>query len=405
MQTIQCAIVGVSGYGATHLECVQELEREGLVKLQAVAEAYPQRCLETLAELKSRGVRVYDSYQGLLRHERELELVSVPVPIHLHVPIALACFERGMHVLLEKPPAVLVQDVDRLLAAAERHGCLCQVGFQSAFDPAMLKLRTRLADGAIGRVREMVVLGASKRWDGYYKRANWAGKLRVGDDWVLDGPLNNPLIHFVHQALLIACPREHESLRPLTARAELYRAHPIEGEDIVCARAELEGGITLLTYLTLCAPESVAPTVRIIGEQGSAVWQQGRFELEGPSGREELHHEAPLCRLVFDNMVRALRGEEKLHSPLSATRNVILHNNGCFLSAGRIRPVPSPLVRRFFTDAGDHDVATEVEDLPELIAQAVEARRLFSEIGVEWARPTPTVQLDFDWFDPSPLLG
>jgi len=411
MDPLRCASVGAAGYAAFHLDSVALLEADSLLKLEAVVVRRPQRCQERVDELKARGVKIYPDFDEMLRSERSLDFVALPTPVHRHRAMAVACFERGLPVLLEKPPAILIQDVDCMLEAAREYDCPCQVGFQSAFDPAMLGLRPRLLAGAIGKIEAMVVFGSWRRLDGYYARAQWAGKLRVGSDWVLDGPLNNPLIHYVHEALLMACPRDRDSLRPLTARAELYRAHPIEGEDIVCARAELEGGITLHTYLTLCGPagpppepDSPPPRIEIIGESGRATWQPCRFELEWPDGREEFSQDVATRPLVFYNMVRALRGEEPLGSPLSATRNVMLHNNGCFMSTGKIWPVPAERVRRHKAPDKD-DIATEVEGLGELMAEAASSRRLLSEMGVEWAHSTPTIDLDFDRFDPSGLLG
>ncbi len=407
MAPLRCAIIGIDGYGAVHLDAAESLEREGLIVLRAVAEAFPERCREKLQELGSRGVRIYDDYREMLRDEDGLDIVSIPTPIHLHVPMALACFERGLHVMLEKPPAALVQDVDRMLEAAERHGRLCQVGFQNIADAAARELKDRLCAGAIGEVKEIVVRGFWRRFDGYYARANWAGKLRLDGEWVLDGPLNNPLCHYVHQALFLCCPREHETSRPLTVRAELYHAHPIEGEDIVCARAELEGGATVFTYLTLCAPEHHPANISITAETGKAFWTSGRYELEGRDGRSEGSGAGEGTLALIRNLARAAAGEEQLCSPLGATRNVILHNNGCFSSAGTIRPVPAEKVQRYTSqrEGEEGEVLTEVQGLLAIMEEAARERRLFSEMDVEWAAETPTVQLDFDAFDPGPLLG
>jgi len=402
MDRLGYGIIGMGGWGVVHLRAVEALEREGEVTLRAVTTTSPDRHREKVDELLARGVRVYTDYLEMLQQERELDIVSIPAPIHLHVPMSMACFERGLHVMLEKPPAVLVQDVDRIVEAADRCRCLCQVGFQNVADPAARELKARIAAGEIGRVREMVVTVAWCRLDSYYTRARWAGRLRVGDDWVLDGPLNNPQCHYPHQALLVGCSREHDTLRPLTARAELYRAHRIEGEDILCARAELEEGVTLHTYLTLCAQDNYPPTIEVVGERGTAIWQLGRYEMKADAGHVDRSFELDEVAL-YRNLVRAVRGEEPLWSPPAATRNIILHNNGCFASTGVIRPLPEEKVRR--TPTPDGDVLTEVDALKSLIDQAAASRRLFSEMGVDWAVETPTVLLDFKSFDPSPLLG
>ncbi len=407
MAVLRCALIGVGGYGAVHLSAAQSLEKEGLIVLEAVAEAFPERCRQSLDELKARGVRVYDDYGDMLRREPALDMACIATPIHLHAPMALACFERGLHVFLEKPPAALVQDVDRMVEAAGRRGRLCQVGFQNVADPTAAELKRRLAAGAIGGVREVLVRGYWRRTDGYYARANWAGRLRVGNDWVLDGPANNPLCHYIHQALFLVCPREHDTLRPLAVEAEFYRAHPIEGEDILCARAWLEAGVVLLSYLTLCAPRHNAPRLDIVGERGAAAWTSGHWEVDGAGGRASGEAVPGSTTALLHNLVRAVAGQERLLSPIGATRNVVLHNNGCFKSAGKVHPVPQRWVRRYVSQEEDErgEVATEVDGLIEAMERAAAQGRLLSEVGVEWAVRPRKVTLDFDSFDPSPLLG
>ena len=385
-----------------HLSNVLALQEAGEVELTAVAEVRQDQNAETLAELRAKGVRIYDDYRAMLREE-EMSIVSVPAPISLHTQMAMAAFGRGAHVMLEKPPAVLVQDVDRMTAEAAERGLLCQVGFQNIGDPAARALKRHLMAGGIGAIREVVVLGMWRRYDSYYERADWAGKVRMGEDWVLDGPVNNPLIHYMHQGLFLACPEMNGTLRPLRVQAEMYRAHPIEGEDIFCARADLAGGVVMHSYLTLCAEASWAPTVEIVGTEGRAVWRTGDYELEGRTGHAAESMPQTGGQALFANLADGVRGGAELCSPIPATRNVILHNNGCYRSAGRIRAVPEQIVKRYRTEDGE--TATEVEGLTDMMRQAAERRRLYSEMNVPWAAPTPVAELDFDAFDPSFLLA
>jgi len=401
MMPFSYGIIGVGGYAGAHLASVLELQEQGEVRLCAVAEPFQDANRATLDELSAKGIRIYDDYRRMIESEA-LDIVSVPTPIPLHVPMATAALESGAHVMLEKPPAVLVQQVDELTRLAEDEGLLCQVGFQNIADPAARELKTRLLEGEIGRIRELVVVGMWRRTDAYYQRAGWAGKVRLGEDWVLDGPVNNPLIHYMHEALFLAGPEENTTRRPLSVQAELYRAHPIEGEDIVCARAELEGGATMHSYLTLCALTDPQATVEMVGERGRALWSSGHCEIEGPRGRSTITGVLENRTGLFANLLRALRGEEELWSPISATRNIILHNNGCYKSTGKIRRVPERFVKRPQTAEGD--TATEVDGLVEAMTEATATRRLLSEVGVEWAVSTPRVKLDFDEFDPTPLL-
>jgi hypothetical protein len=129
--------------------------------------------------------------------------------------------------------------------------------------------------------------------------------------------------------------------------------------------------------------------------------------LDGAGGRASGDASPEGTTALLRNLVRAVAADQELCSPLAATRNVILHNNGCFKSTGRIWPVPAEKVRRCVSDKeGERgEVATEVDGLIEAMERAAAERRLLSEIGVAWAVRTRKVALDFDSFDPSPLLG
>ncbi len=402
MTPIPYAIIGIGGYGSQHLAALLRLQEEGLVILKAAAEPFPERHPDKIEDLKRRNVRHYMDWREMLDHESALEAVSIPAPIPLHVPMAVECFERQLNVVLEKPPAVLVQDVDRLIKCAVRNGVLCQVGFQNMTDPTAHKLKKLLLDGDIGDLQNITVFGAWKRLDSYYHRSGWAGKLKLNGDWVLDGPLNNPLCHYVHQALFFAGDQQGETARPERLRAELYRAHPIEGEDVACTTAVLHTGATLNCFLTTCAPANEPLEIRIKGSKGTATWGPGTYGIENDSGRYTESGENTGAFEVIKNFVSALKNRETLLSPLESTRNVILHNNACFKSSGRVYPIPPESVRRYPVSgrAGATDTATEVPGLVDNMQQAAAEGKLFSEIGIEWAKETEAIRCDFSRFNP-----
>ncbi len=402
MKAIPYAIIGIGGYGARHLSAVLQLQEEGLLRLLAVADPFPGQNREAIEQLARRGVRHYIDWREMLGSERDLEAVSIPAPIPLHVPMATECFERKLHVVLEKPPAVLIQDMDRLIECADGNGVRCQVGFQNMMDPTAHKLKRYLLRGEIGKLQRITAFGAWKRIDSYYGRAEWAGKLRLGDVWVLDGPMNNPLCHYVHQALFFAGGDTTGTAAPARVRAELYRAHPIEGEDIACSRAVLDTGAILTCYLTTCAPRSDDPLVLIRGTGGTAEWRPGRCEITNDAGRRRERGAGPGAFDVIKNFVTALDTGAPLLSPLESTRSVILHNNACFQSSGRIHPLPEEsIVRRPEPSKdGTADMATEAPGLVEWMEEGADKGALFSELDVPWARKTREVPCDFTGFDP-----
>jgi len=214
---------------------------------------------------------------------------------------------------------------------------------------------------------------------------------------VLDGPINNPLSHIINNVLFLAEWAYGGRLRPSSVRAELYHGHPIEGEDTSCLEAELENGVKLYFYVTLCSPLQEMPWIEAIGSRGRMIWR-GESLLIGRDGgeMEELSFPEPGADghhiKIFRNFAMVLRGREgELFCPLERTMNFLTVSNGAYGSAGRIVPIPPQYVRRYEEDGS---VATEVADIDDIIARASSSRKLFSEIGVPWAVRSEPIRLE-----------
>ena len=67
----------------------------------------------------------------------KLDAVTIAGPTHLHRDIALACIERGVHVLVEKPIASSVEEGNEIIAAARKAGVVLMVGHVERFNPAV----------------------------------------------------------------------------------------------------------------------------------------------------------------------------------------------------------------------------------------------------------------------------
>ncbi|MFL5337660.1 MAG: Gfo/Idh/MocA family protein [Geminicoccaceae bacterium] len=67
---------------------------------------------------------------------RPLDAVLVASPDALHLEQVEAGLAAGLHVFCEKPLCYGVADIDRLIAARDRAGRICQVGYMKRFDPS-----------------------------------------------------------------------------------------------------------------------------------------------------------------------------------------------------------------------------------------------------------------------------
>ena len=65
-------------------------------------------------------------------------------------PVALQAVQQGKHVLVEKPGAISVQELDTLATAAAKTGALVRVGYNHRYHPACLKAVEVFRSGVLG---------------------------------------------------------------------------------------------------------------------------------------------------------------------------------------------------------------------------------------------------------------
>jgi len=87
--------------------------------------------------------RAYADPVAMLDAERP-DAVVVVVPVERAVEVGSLVLDRGVPLLLEKPPGATVAEVDRLIAAADRRGVPHQVAFNRRFAPLVRELRRRI---------------------------------------------------------------------------------------------------------------------------------------------------------------------------------------------------------------------------------------------------------------------
>ena len=82
----------------------------------------------------------------------DVEAVVLVVGPRQHPDLACQALAAGLHVWMEKPPALDVAGVERMIAAREASGKNVVVGFKKAFMPAVQRMKAFLDDGAFGRL-------------------------------------------------------------------------------------------------------------------------------------------------------------------------------------------------------------------------------------------------------------
>ena len=172
---VRLALFGAGGIGTRHLELA---EQESECEIVAVADP-----LEAAAAAAERHrARFYRDYRELLARE-SLDGAIVATPNDRHAEVGIACAERRLPVLMEKPITDTVASGRVLLDAATDHGVALAVGHHRRFDPAVGIARQAIRSGRIGRLAAVECLWAMRKHDAYYD-ADWR-RVRPGGGTVL----------------------------------------------------------------------------------------------------------------------------------------------------------------------------------------------------------------------------
>lgn len=135
MNTIRVGVVGVGHLGNFHLQKYQKLSGS---KIVGAADTFAERAHKAAETYNCRATTDYHDLIGAV------DAVSIAVPTVHHHKIAKVFLEAGVHVLLEKPIAVTLQEADELVSLAEEKGVVLQIGFVERFNPAIIALKSVL---------------------------------------------------------------------------------------------------------------------------------------------------------------------------------------------------------------------------------------------------------------------
>ncbi|MEU5078808.1 MULTISPECIES: Gfo/Idh/MocA family protein [Streptomyces] len=373
--TVPVVLAGARGHGRWHLDNIRRLQARGVVRLAGICELTPLTGAEIPDGL---GTPEQSADLGTLLDATGARIAVICTPIPTHTELALTAAARGVHLLLEKPPAPSYAEFRRMADGVARARVACQIGFQSLGSHAVPAIRRLIAEGAIGTVKGVGAAGAWARDEAYYRRAPWAGRRRLDGADVVDGVLTNPLAHAVATSLALLGTTRAEDVTGI--ETELLRANAIESDDTSCVRVHTPRG-PVTVAATLCAEHPGEPYVLVHGDRGRITfwYKQDRVLLQrsgrGPEetgyGRTDL----------LENLAGHLEHGTALLVPPDDT--------GAFMrvvEAIRTAPDPAPL-----PDTAWRPLPEErrriVPGVEGLVAAAADTLALYSELGASWALP------------------
>lgn len=144
---VRLGFIGCGSHARTNLyPCLRFADCE----LVAVADLYESHRAYCVRHFGAR--RAYADYRELLSSERELDGVIVCGPAELHHAAGMAALERGLPVMVEKPPAPDLTRTLELAAAAKAAGKPVMVALMKRFASKYVQAKAIASDPAFGPV-------------------------------------------------------------------------------------------------------------------------------------------------------------------------------------------------------------------------------------------------------------
>jgi len=347
MARLKIGLAGVGGFGQVLLKYIFKLQDEGRLDLSAVCDINPETLPSTVAGATQGLIRAHSNYDRFLNSERQLDAIIIATPIPLHVEMGIKAMEAGYNVMLEKPPALTLQDMDRMIDMRKRTGKVFAIGLQHTSEKSFVRFSELIHSGMIGEIKAICAAGLWKRTRGYFTRSEWVGKLLLNGNYVLDGTINNPFSHLLMNCLILSGFQDQQEVSPKWVQAELYHANDIKSEDTSCLRAKMDNGIEILYWASICGQDNGTPFIMAEGTGGKALWDyDGR--ISHWDATDQLQNEFTVeCDRRHDHLVNFtdfLAGRtDRLSCPLEATRKFVLTANLAFESAGKTKKLTKSL--------------------------------------------------------------
>lgn len=157
----------------------------------------------------------------VLLGNREIDAVVIVTPSAFHAPLASRALGAGKHVLVQKPPALHVDDLQSVASAQAESGCVFMTSFFEMFHPAFVEARRLFREGALG---DVVLVRANMSW-GSPQEAGWRYSKEVaGGGIIADGQVH----HLALYDWLFGVPRPARVFAATSGGSDPLARHEVE---------------------------------------------------------------------------------------------------------------------------------------------------------------------------------
>lgn len=177
MEQIKLGVIGCGGFIANlHMKNVIAGKCPS-VKITALSNRTVEKAYDVKNMLSEAGIEaeVYQSDMDLIQNA-DVDAVLINTPHYQHEELTIAAFEKGLHVLCEKPSGAYTLQALRMNEVADRTGKVFGMMFHHRTNPINIKVRELVQSGVLGEIRRINWISTdSYRGQHHYDQPGWRG--------------------------------------------------------------------------------------------------------------------------------------------------------------------------------------------------------------------------------------
>lgn len=266
---IKVGIIGTGWIASAHMDSFLNMPD---VEVVAGADIVPERAKEFFEGYDMPEVQVFTDHNEML-DKVELDAVSVCTYNSTHAECAIDSLNKGVHVLLEKPMCVTIEEAVEIMRAEKNSGKILSIGFQPRFDANMQMIKKIVVSGELGDIYYIQTGGGRRRgiptpYGTSFIEENTAGIGALGDIgcYSLDMVLN--AIDYPKPLTVSGYKSDFFGTNP-----SYYPNHPEYAkkfgvDDFAAAFVRLEGGIILDFRISWAMNMDTSGDTLILGKKG-----------------------------------------------------------------------------------------------------------------------------------------
>jgi len=259
MSKLKVMMVGCGRISAVYKQSFKELQDQVQVLYAADLDVDKAR---TFANGFEGCTALTDYREGL----EEVDVVHLATPHYLHGKMTMAALKKGIHVLVEKPVAISLADVDDMIEMAKRNNAKLGVVFQTRYVKGCLEIKKLIDEGRLGKLICARSYLAWRRGKEYYEGSDWKGTWdREGG-----GVLIDQAIHSIDRVRFLVGSDIKSIEGSIANRSHGY----IKVEDTAEAYITFQNGCSYCLYATNSFGIDSPIEIEIVGEKGRAGLKQ-----------------------------------------------------------------------------------------------------------------------------------